>query len=227
MDALAAGGREIWFNLGDRDLALCLLRTELLRAGARLTDAHAAVVAALDLHARVLPMSDEPAPTRVLVGADWLPLQEFMIVRRGTAPEGVDLASAARARPTPEALAAIGTADAIVIGPSNPVISIGPILALSGMRDALAAANAPVVMVSPFVDGEVLKGPTLAFCAWAGIEPTATGVARAYGDVVDGVVADEPVDGWPSLAVDTRMDTAADRERVARQTLDFAASLTR
>jgi LPPG:FO 2-phospho-L-lactate transferase len=105
------------------------------------------------------------------------------------------------------------------------VISIGPILAVPGMRDALAAATAPVVAVSPFVGGEVLKGPTAAFCAWAEIEPTAAGVARAYGDIVDGVVADEPVEGLPSLMTDTRMDSPADRERVARETVEFARSL--
>ena len=113
-------------------------------------------------------------------------------------------------------LAAIATAETIVIGPSNPVVSIGPILALPGMRDALAAADAPVVMVSPFVGGKVLKGPTAAFCDLVGIEQSAAGVARAYGDVIDGVVADEPVDGLPSLEIPTRLDTADERRRVAR-----------
>ncbi len=123
-------------------------------------------------------------------------------------------------------LAAIAAAEAILIGPSNPVISIGPILAVPGLREALRAAPAPVVMVSPFVGGEVLKGPTAAFCELAGIERTAAGVARAYGDVVDGVVADEPVDDLPSLVIETRMDTAQDRRRVAGETLDFARSLS-
>jgi LPPG:FO 2-phospho-L-lactate transferase len=226
MEALASGGREIWFNLGDRDLAYCLMRTELLRAGRTLTEAHAAVVDALGVRARVLPMSDSPVPTRVLVGADWLPFQEFMILRRGAAPDGVEFAGASAAAPTPEVLSAIASASAILIGPSNPVISIGPLLALPGLRDALAAAVAPVVAVSPFVGGAVLKGPTAAFCDWAGIKQSAAGVAGWYGSIVDGVVADEPVAELPALEIDTRMDTAADRVRVAGAALEFATSLT-
>jgi LPPG:FO 2-phospho-L-lactate transferase len=226
MDALAATGREIWFHLGDRDLAMCLMRTELLRAGARLTEAHAAVVDGLGVRARVLPMCDEPVPTLVHYRGTAMPFQEYMILERaGGAPEDVEYVGVDAARPTPEVLAAIAGAETILIGPSNPVISIGPILAVPGMREALAAASAPVVAVSPFVGGEVLKGPTAAFCAWAEIEPTATGVARAYGDVLDGVVADEPVEGLPSLTIDTRMDTTAARERVARETVAFAQSL--
>lgn len=226
MDALKETGREIWFNLGDRDLAMCLVRTELLRAGARLTDAHAAVVEGLGVRAQVLPMCDEPVPTLIGYHGTPRPLQEYMILERAAgAPEAVDFIGIESARPTPEVLSAIAAAEAIVIGPSNPVISIGPILAVPGMREALAAAAAPVVMVSPFVGGDVLKGPTALFCAWAGIEPTAAGVARAYGDVVDGVVADEAVPGLPSLEIPTRMDTAADRERVARETVEFARSL--
>jgi LPPG:FO 2-phospho-L-lactate transferase len=226
MEALKETGREIWFNLGDRDLAMCLVRTELLRAGRRLTEAHAAVVDGLGVRARVLPMFDEPVPTLVHCRGTPMPFQEYMILERAAgAPEGVDYVGVDAARPTPEVLAAIAAAETIVIGPSNPVISIGPILAVPGMRAALAAATAPVVVVSPFVGGEVLKGPTAAFCAWAGIEPTAAGVARAYGEVVDGVVADEPVEGLPSLVIDTRMDTPADRERVAREVVTFARSL--
>ena len=103
--------------------------------------------------------------------------------------EAVELRGLERARPTGDVLTALAEADAIVIGPSNPVISIGPILALPGMREALAGAPAPVVAVSPFVGGRVLKGPTAAFCAYAGIEPNAAGVAGAYEDVLDGIVA--------------------------------------
>jgi LPPG:FO 2-phospho-L-lactate transferase len=228
MDALRSAGREIWFNLGDRDLAFCLMRTELLRADRRLTEAHASVVEALGVRARVLPMCDEAVPTQVLYRDRWMSFQEYYIAERPAGPpEGVELPGIEQARPTPEVLAAIAGADTIVIGPSNPVISVGPILAVPGLRDALLAASAPVVMVSPFVEGSVLKGPTAAFCELAGIEPTATGVASAYGDVIDGVVADEPVEGLPALELPTRMDTPEDRRRVAEQTLAFARSLTR
>jgi LPPG:FO 2-phospho-L-lactate transferase len=226
MDALRDAGREIWFNLGDRDLALCLLRTELLRAGRRLTEAHAAVVDALGVRARVLPMSDEAVQTQVRYRGRLLPFQQYYIAERPAGPpEGVELRGVEGARPTPEVLAALAAAEAIVIGPSNPVISVGPILALPGLRDALRAAAAPVVMVSPFVEGTVLKGPTAAFCELEGIEPTAAGVARAYGDLIDGVVADEAVAGLPSLEIPTRMNSAADRRRVAAETLAFARSL--
>jgi LPPG:FO 2-phospho-L-lactate transferase len=228
MEALKQAGRDIWFNLGDRDLAMCMLRTELLNAGGRLTEAHAVVVDGLGVGAPVLPMCDEPVRTLVHYRGAPMPLQEYMIVERASGPpEGVDLVGIEAARPTPKVLAAIAAAEVIVIGPSNPVISIGPILAVPGMRAALAGARAPIVMVSPFVGGEVLKGPTKAFCAWAGIDPTASGVAGYYGDVLDGVVADEEVEGLPSLVIGTRMDTATDRERVARETVAFARSLAR
>ena len=226
MDALAAAGRDTWFRLGDRDLALCLLRTELLRAGARLTEAHARVVAGLGLRARVLPMADEPVRTHVHANGRLRPFQEFMILDGATGPvDGVELRGVEGARPTVEVLEALAAAEAIVVGPSNPVISIGPILAVPGMRDALAAAPAAVVAVSPFVGGRAVKGPTEAFCAQAGIAPSAPAIAEAYGGVIDGIVADEPVAGTAALRLDTLMDTPEARERVAAAALDFARSL--
>jgi LPPG:FO 2-phospho-L-lactate transferase len=226
MDAFAAAGRPHWFRLGDRDLAMCLVRTELLRAGASLTDAHAAVVDSLGVGARVLPMSDQPVATWVTSRGRTLPFQEFMIVKRAQGPiEVVELRGLETARPTNAVLQAIAEADAIVIGPSNPVISIGPILALPGMREALRAAPAPVVAVSPFVGGRAVKGPTDAFCEHAGIERSAAGVASAYADVIDGIVADEPAGGPPGLVTHTVMDTQEARGRLAREVLDFAASV--
>jgi len=228
MDALERAGRPTWFRLGDRDLSMCLIRTEELRRGGRLTDAHARVVEAMGVTTRVLPMTDEPVPTRVLAAGRWWDLQEFMIVNGGEGPvEDVDLAGVSSAGPTPEVLDAVASADAVVIGPSNPVISIGPILALPGMHEALASTPAPVVAVSPFVGGEVLKGPTAAFCEHAGIAQSGQGIADVYEEVIDGVVADDLVTGLPSLQADTRMDELATRVEVARKTLDFAASLTR
>jgi LPPG:FO 2-phospho-L-lactate transferase len=226
MDALAEAGRDPWFRLGDRDLALCLVRTEELRAGARLTDAQAEVARALGAGARVLPMADEPVQTRVRAGGRWRAFQEFMIVDRAEpAIEAVELLGIDSARPTPEALAALAGAEAIVIGPSNPVISIGPILAVPGMRTAITASSAPVVAVSPFVGGRAVKGPTEAFCAHAGIDASAQGIAATYEKIVDGVVADEAVDGVAALECDTLMDTPPARRRVAEATLDFARSL--
>src|SRR5215217_7755687 len=226
MDALERAGAPHWFRLGDRDLAMCLIRTERLRAGESLTAAHGAVVEAMGVEARVLPMCDQPVSTWVGARGRTLPFQEFMIVERAQGPvESVELRGIESAAPSDAVLQATAEADAIVIGPSNPVISIGPILSLPGMREALRAAPAPVVAVSPFVGGRSLKGPTEAFCRKAGIELSASGVARAYADVIDAVVADEPSHGTVGLVTDTLMDTPEDRARLAREVLGFTASL--
>jgi LPPG:FO 2-phospho-L-lactate transferase len=226
MDALESAGRPHWFRLGDRDLAMCLVRTERLRAGETLTQAHDAVVDALGVDARVLPMSDQPVSTWVTARGRTVPFQEFMIVERAEGPvEAVELRGLESARPSDAVLQAVAEAEAIVIGPSNPVISIGPILALPGMREALRAAPAPVVAVSPFVGGRVLKGPTDLFCEHAGIAMSAAGIAGAYDDLVDGIVADEPAGRSSELVTDTFMQSAEDRVRLAREVLDFAASL--
>jgi LPPG:FO 2-phospho-L-lactate transferase len=230
MDALEAAGRPAWFRLGDRDLAMCLLRTAALRAGARLTDAHSEVVRAMAVDVRVLPMSDDPVRTWVRTPAGWRGFQEFMIVDRAElAIEEVALRGVERARPTPEVLEAIAAADAIVIGPSNPVISIGPILALPGMREAMAGARAPVVAVSPFVGGRVLKGPTGAFMRHAGLPLEARALVDLFGGLLAGIVADEGVPDAPvpALVTDTLMRDPGGRRRVAAATLEFAASLTR
>ena len=223
MDRLA---EEPWFRLGDRDLEMCALRTRLMRDGARQTEAHAAVVDACGVRARVLPMSDTPVRTHVMSRGSWLEFQRFMIVERAAAPiEGVELRGVEAAAPPPEALAAIAAADAIVIGPSNPIISIGPILAVPGMREALRAASAPVVAVSPFVDGRAVKGPTDAFMDHAGYERSASGVAEAYAGLLDGIVSDEEPPSLPSLRTGTLMDSATARRRVATEVLGFASSL--
>jgi len=122
-------------------------------------------------------------------------------------------------------LDAIAAARAVVIGPSNPVISIGPILAVPGIREALTAAPAPVVAVSPIVEGEVLKGPTAAFMEHAGVPVSADGIVELYAGLIDGLVADERVEGVPVLETDVRMADPAARRRVARETLAFAAAL--
>ena len=226
MDALRDAGRPVWFHLGDRDLAMCLVRTALLREGRRLTEAHGAVVSAMGVSARVLPMSDQPVATFVRHAGRLWPFQEYMIVAGASPPvEGVALQGLERARPTDEVLAAVASCDLIVIGPSNPVISIGPILALPGMREAVAGAPAPVVAVSPFVGGRSLKGPTAHFCEWAGIETSATGIAGAYAAVVDGLVADETVNGVPCLVTDTLMGDQEARRRVASEVLEFGVGL--
>jgi LPPG:FO 2-phospho-L-lactate transferase len=217
-----------WFRLGDRDLEMCRLRTERLRDGARQTEAHAEVVRALGVRARVLPMSDAPVRTRVRTPAGWRPFQEFMIVDRAAAPiEAVELDGIDGAAPPPEALEAIAAADAVVIGPSNPIISIGPILAVPGMREALAASRAPVVAVSPFVGGRAVKGPTDAFMEHAGLDRSASGIATAYAGVIDGLVADEQAPGLPVLVTDTLMEGVDGRRRLAKAVFDHVATLKR
>jgi len=226
MDGLRELGEDVWFNLGDRDLALCLRRARRLDEGARLTEAIDEARLALGVPARVLPMTDDPVRTQVRADGRWWPFQQFMIRRGGEGPvEGVELRGADFARPTPEALEAIAAARAIVIGPSNPVISIGPILAVPGIRDAVLAAPAPVVAVSPLVRGQVLKGPTDAFMAFAGHGLDSDGVAAHYAGLLDGLVADQRADGLPTLETDVEMSDAASRRRVAAETLAFAAAL--
>jgi LPPG:FO 2-phospho-L-lactate transferase len=226
MDGLRDLGVEVWFNLGDGDLAIGIERARRLAAGDRLTDAHAAIAAALGARARVLPMSDFPVRTRVMAHARWWPLQEFLIKGRGEGPvDGVEFRGASSAPPSPEVLAAIAEAQAIVIGPSNPVISIGPILALNALRRALHDATAPVVAVSPLVRGAVVKGPTEPFMAWSGRPLSSTGIAATYAGLIDGLVADERADQVPTLETDVLMDTPAARTRVADETLRFALGL--
>ncbi len=227
MDALRELGVEVWFNLGDRDLAWCVERARLLAEGASPTDALARLNGAIGVRAHVLPMSDDPVRTWVRTGsAGWRSFQEFMIRQRATgAIEGLEYRGAEQARASERALAAIAGASAIVIGPSNPLASIAPILAVPGIRAALHAASAPVLAVSPIVGGEVLKGPTAAFMAFAALECSANGVADFYGELLDGIVADEDVARLPTLHTDVRMADAAGRARVAEQTLSFAAAL--
>src|SRR3954452_18643967 len=230
MEGLRELGTDVWFSLGDRDLAYALTRKRLLDDGARLTDAQRAIGAALGLSATVLPMCDEPVRTRVRTGGEWHDFQEFMIRLGGSAADfdgvdGVELVGIEAARITPEVEAVLAGAEAIVIGPSNPIISIGPILRVGGMRAALRDSPAPVVAVSPIVAGASVKGPTMGFMRWAGVEPTSAGVAQLYRDVLDGLVADVRVDAVLTLETDTLMSDPDARRRVAAETLDFARAL--
>jgi len=220
-----------WFGLSDRDLATCLYRRQFLDEGGRPTDAQAQVGRALGIAARVLPMSDAPVRTRVLTPEGPRGLQEYLIVDEGKPPvEGVELEGIESAEPSREVLDALRAAEAIVIGPSNPVISIGPILSVPGMREAIVASPAPVVAVSPYVAGAVVKGPTDRFMEGVGRPGTAAGVASLYAGLIDGMVVDDgdpdpPPAQIPTLATPTLMEGAAGRARVARSVLDFATTL--
>jgi LPPG:FO 2-phospho-L-lactate transferase len=224
-------GAPSWFGLSDRDLAACLYRRQFIEEGGRPTDAQAQIARGLGVEAKVLPMSDSPVRTKVLTAAGRRELQEYLIVDRGE-PDvlGVELEGIAEAEPSREVLDALRAAEAIVIGPSNPVISIGPILAVPGLREAIAASPAPVVAVSPYVAGEVVKGPTDQFMRALGRPTTAAGVASLYAGLIDGMVVDEadpdpPPAEIPTLAAATLMEGASGRARVARIALDFADTL--
>ncbi len=224
MDQLRALGDAIWFNLGDRDLAIGLHRARRLADGARLNEALDDLRRAFGVPARVLAPSDDELRTWVRAGGEWRPFQDFMIRRRGRGPiEDVEFRGAATARPAPEALAVLREARAIVIGPSNPVLSIDPILAVLG--DELRECEAPVVAVSPLVRGAVVKGPTAACLAWAGRSLDTDGIAAHYHGLIDGIVADRRASDVPTLETDVELGDPAARRRVARETLEFAAAL--
>ncbi|HUC07732.1 MAG TPA: 2-phospho-L-lactate transferase [Solirubrobacterales bacterium] len=224
-------GAPSWFGLSDRDLAACLYRRQFVEEGGSYTAAQGQIARALGVEARVLPMCEAPVRTKVHTAAGTRGLQEYLIVDQG-APEvhGVELDGIAEAEPTKEVLEALRSAEAIVIGPSNPVISIGPILAVPGMREAITQFGVPVIAVSPFVAGKVVKGPTERFMQALGRPSTAAGVASLYAGMIDAMVVDEgdpdpPPAEIPTLATATLMDGAAGRVRLARIVLDYAASL--
>ncbi|HET7454197.1 MAG TPA: 2-phospho-L-lactate transferase [Solirubrobacterales bacterium] len=224
-------GAPSWFGLSDRDLAACLYRRQFLDDGGRPTDAQAQIARGLGVEARVLPMCDTPVRTQVTTPGGERGLQEYLILDGGQ-PQvlGVQLRGIEAAEPTPEVLEALGDAEAIVLGPSNPVISIGPILAVPGIREAIAASSAPVIAVSPYVAGAVVKGPTDRFMEGIGRPATAAGVASLYAGLIDAMVVDEgdpdpPPAEIPTLMAPTLMDGAAGRVRLARIVLDYAATL--
>jgi LPPG:FO 2-phospho-L-lactate transferase len=224
-------GAPSWFGLSDRDLAACLYRRQFVEEGGSFTGAQAQIARALGVEAQVLPMCEAPVRTRVHTAAGTCSLQEYLIVDGGR-PEvqGVELEGVEQAEPSREVLEALHWAEAIVIGPSNPVISIGPILAVPGVTEAIVVSTAPVLAVSPFVAGKVVKGPTERFMQALGRPSTAAGVASLYTGLIDAMVVDggdpdPPPDEIPTLAAPTLMEGKAGRARVARIVLDYAASL--
>ncbi|MDQ3689370.1 MAG: 2-phospho-L-lactate transferase [Chloroflexota bacterium] len=183
-------GAPTWFTLGDADLATNVERTRRLRAGERLTDATAAMASALGIGARILPSTDDRYRTTLETDEGPLDFQDYF-VRRRQEPEVRAVRFEGAARPTDAVLESIGSADLVVLGPSNPFVSIGPTLKLPGVRNALTATSAPRVAVSPIVGGRALKGPADRMLTSMGHEPTALGVARLYAGEVDRFVLDE------------------------------------
>ena len=235
LSMLEAYGEDAWFKLGDRDLATHVLRTHRLRGGEDLTEVTAGLSAALGVRTHVLPMSDEPVATVVETPEGPIEFQDYF-VRRGQRDEvlGVRLRGVEEARPTGQVLETLAAADAVVFCPSNPVVSIGPILAVPGMREALASSPAPKVGVSPIVGGRALKGPADKMLRSLGHEVSALGVARMYEGLLDGFVVDRAdagqrdaisTLGMRPLVTDAVMRGGPDRERLAREVLELCEGL--
>ena len=239
-EMLARYGEETWFRLGDRDLATHIVRTRRLRAGERATTVAAHLQDALGIPARILPMADEPVRTQVRTDEGWLDFQTYFVGRH-QAPEVRELRydGLDAARATPEVLDALAKADAIVVAPSNPFLSVAPILGVPGLRAAIDAARdrgVPIAAISGIVGGRALKGPADRILASLGHESTALGVARIYAEWLDLFVLDT-VDaalapairalGPDVLVTDTIMGDDAARARVAATVLEAVAARRR
>ena len=237
MDALADYGEEAWFRLGDRDFATHIARSARLREGRILTEVVLTLQSALGLPTRILPMADEPVRTQVRTDEGWLDFQEYF-VHRHQGPEVREVRFLGDATPTAQVSEALAEGEVIVIGPSNPIVSIGPIIAgpIAGLVADRARAGIPVVAVSPIIGGVALKGPADRMLVSLGHESSALGVARIYRDLVTGFVLDtvdaalEPdiaALGFRTLVTDTVMADHAGRARLARTVLEFASVAVR
>ena len=234
MDSIGVLGGEDWFRLGDRDLALHVERTRRLRLGERLSEVTSDFCRRLGIGARIVPMSDDRMRTRVRSDAGWIDFQDYF-VRQQCRPVVHELAfdGVTRARPQADIVAALrsGDARAVIICPSNPFLSVEPILAIPGMRDAIKASGAPVVAVSPIIGGRAVKGPTAKMMRELGLEASAAGIAARYGELLDGYIVDradaDTIDnvGARVTIARTLMTSMQDRETLARVTLEAADAL--
>jgi LPPG:FO 2-phospho-L-lactate transferase len=236
METMEALGGETWFRLGDRDVALHVERTRRLGRGETLSAVTADLCRRLGIRSRVVPMSDDPVRTRLRTEEGWLDFQEYFVHRR-CEPVVHELLfqGAGAARAHPEFLTALTdpSLQAIVICPSNPFISVEPILAIPGVRQAMIDSPAPIIAVSPIIAGQAVKGPTAKMMKELGLDPSAGTVAHRYHDLLDGYVIDHAdmsevvsIDARVTLA-QTLMRTMEDREALARTVLDAAAVLRR
>ena len=235
MTALERYGEEGWFRLGDLDLATHIVRTDRLRRGGRLTEVLLGLQASLGLQATILPMTDEPVRTQVRTDDGWLDFQDYFVrLRQAPDVREVRFVGSEGARPTAEVAVAIDAADIVVVAPSNPIVSIGPILAVPGLPELLLAARrrgARIVGVSGIIGGKALKGPADRMLASLGHEPSALGVARGYAGLIDTFVLDT-VDaalgpavealGMRAVVTDTIMTDDASRARLAAEVLGAA-----
>src|SRR5579875_112159 len=232
MQQLTAYGNEDWFLLGDRDLATHIHRTNLLRQGKTLSEVTDHLRHHFGLNIRILPMSDQPIATHIQTPAALLHFQEYMVKRRCTDEvQDVVFVGASEAKPAPGVLDAIKQAEAILVAPSNPIVSIGSILAIPGVHDALHEASGMVVAVSPIVGGMPIKGPADKLMSGLGMEVSPAGVARCYRDFLDVMVIDEQDAhlieriedlGIPAMATNTIMRDSAAKAALARYVLAAA-----
>jgi LPPG:FO 2-phospho-L-lactate transferase len=226
-------GHEAWFMLGDKDIALHLLRRQMLDAGLSLTEVTLELARRLGVAHPVLPMSDQPVRTMILTPEGELPFQEYFVhLRTEPVMLGMRLAGLEEARAGDSVLAALDAADAVVFCPSNPFVSIGPILALPGVRERIA--QTPTIAVSPIIGGQALKGPAAKMMQEQGLEVSASGVARHYAGLVDGFVLDEAdagladavrALGMTPFVTDSIMRDKAERKRLAVEVLEFVEAL--
>jgi LPPG:FO 2-phospho-L-lactate transferase len=232
-DGLARYGRPVWFKLGDRDLATHIHRSALLKNGRTLSQAMDSIRTALGVRARLLPMSDNPVPTMLETDEGRMHLQDYLVRRRCEPTlQKIVFDGADRARPAPGVIEAIEQADGIVISPSNPLISIGPILAVPGIREALRKRRADVVVVCPLVGGKSLKGPSDKMMAELRYEVSAVGVASLYRDICGTFMIDDVDEmgggaiealGMKAVVRPTVMTSVEDKERLARHVLALFA----
>jgi LPPG:FO 2-phospho-L-lactate transferase len=234
-DMLKVYGVEPWFHVGDRDIATHVLRTHWLKEGATLTDITRTLTRRLGVQSRVLPMTNDPVRTIVDTDEGLFAFQEYFVKLRWQ-PEVRSLIyeGAEEAEPAPEVLRAIETADTIIIAPSNLYLSIDPILAVPGIRDALLNASAPIIAVTPIIGGEAVKGPAAKLMRELGVESSAVAVAQHYAEFLNGFVMDErdaalksqvAAMGMGVLITDTIMKDSDDRARLACEVVTFADEL--
>jgi LPPG:FO 2-phospho-L-lactate transferase len=229
LEAMRRMGAPAWFQLGDRDLATHLRRTELLSANQTLSEATSEIACALGVETRILPMTDDRVETRVLTADGELSFQEYFVRERyQVAVRGVRFGGAERARPAPGVLEAIAHAEAVVIAPSNPITSMGPILAVPGIRQALKETDALVAAISPIVGGAAVSGPAGELMQTQGLPVSIAGVVRCYADFLDLLIADErdsalgtSLDGIAMRCTSTLMKSEADKTALARSVLGF------
>ncbi len=234
LEAMRRLGQPAWFSIGDRDLATHLLRTELLASGKSLTEATAEMAQRLKVEARILPMSDHKVETRVFTLAGELSFEEYFVrERHQVAVEGVRFAGADRAKPAPGVIDAIRQSDAILIAPSNPITSIGPILAIPEIRRALIESSAPVIAVSPIVGGAAVSGPAGELMRSQALPVSALGVAQAYREFLDTLLVDERdrelIENLQRLeiggvATNILMKSTEDKVRLAKTALECCIS---